>query len=478
MQNSIMRRNYTVVFKSFLSYLPSRIFVILNALVIVPIFAYFLTTTQMSVFQISIGILNLVCTASTDWIAKSVLRFYERYKHAGELDNFFSNIMIIEMLAFTCIFAGYFIFKGIVAQKFYIPENIFLMTLILVVPCGIRQIFYQLLRILKMTVLYTVSIIIYQISLITLFFAFSHFIENVLSILLAMVISICIIDCLILYKLKLKENLTFKFNEKILRNIIIYAIPLFFTNICIWLILHFGKFAFQFNKDFVNTAIVGTAWFFVTNALTPLFSLLMFAVFPLIVRRFEKKYRVKEFMTAVLNAYIVMFLPFVCVLSFYSFDIAKIAFKEEYMNLGVLFPFCAITIFVHEFMKLANMKYHLKNRTYIETIISFVVAIICVALNLVLIKHWSIYGFGTAMVSSIILLFLANSLVKFKYLDYLVPKKHIKCLFMSLLIAIISFLIPFTIFFAFKNNVTNIIQIILFFTIYVLSTFKVKKYIL
>ena len=94
MQNSMITRNYTVVFKSFLSYLPSRIFVILNALIIVPIFAYFLTTTEMSVFQISIGILNLVCTASTDWIAKSVLRFYERYKRFGELDNFFSNIML------------------------------------------------------------------------------------------------------------------------------------------------------------------------------------------------------------------------------------------------------------------------------------------------------------------------------------------------------------------------------------------------
>ena len=478
MQNSMITRNYTVVFKSFLSYLPSRIFVILNALIIVPIFAYFLTTTEMSVFQISIGILNLVCTASTDWIAKSVLRFYERYKRFGELDNFFSNIMFLEVLAFVCVFAGYFIFKGFIAQKFYIPENIFLMTLILVVPCGIRQMFYQLLRILKMTVLYTVSIIIYQISLLLLFFAFSNLVEHVLSILLAMVISICIIDCLILYKLKLKEKLVFKFNEKILRNIIIYAIPLFFTNLCIWLILHFGKFAFQVNKDFVNTAIVGTAWFFVTSALTPLFSLLMFAVFPIIIRRFEKNYHVKEFMTSVLNAYIVIFLPYVCVFTFYSFDIARIAFKQEYTNLGILFPFCALTIFVHEFMKLANMKYHLKNRTYIETIISFVVAIFCIALNIVLIKYLGIYGFGIAMLSSITLLFFANSLVKFKYLDYVTPKKHVKCLFMSLLVALISFLIPFAMLFMFKNNIVSVIQIIFFFIIYILLTLKFKKYIL
>ena len=124
------------------------------------------------------------------------------------------------------------------------------------------------------------------------------------------------------------------------------------------------------------------------------------------------------------------------------------------------------------------MKYHLKNRTYIETIISFVVAIFCIALNIVLIKYLGIYGFGIAMLSSITLLFFANSLVKFKYLDYVTPKKHVKCLFMSLLVALISFLIPFAMLFMFKNNVVSVLQIIFFFIIYILLTLKFKKYIL
>ena len=96
MQTLASMRSYKIVLASFLSYLPSRILVILNSLIIVPILAYFLTSSEMSIFQISIGILNFVCTCSTDWIAKSVLRFYRRYHNENRLNEFYSNIAMLE----------------------------------------------------------------------------------------------------------------------------------------------------------------------------------------------------------------------------------------------------------------------------------------------------------------------------------------------------------------------------------------------
>jgi len=477
MSETVLSRNYSVVLKNFLSYLPSRLIVIFNALFIVPIFAYFLTAQEMSVFQISIGILNFVCTVSTDWVAKSVLRFYEKYRQINETDKFFSSIAFIELVLLALVFAFYFIFKELIAEKFYISNRIFLITLILVVPCGIRQMLYQMLRLCRKSFLYTVSIVIYQISLLLLFFAFSIFAENVISILMAMTFGICLIDFIILLKIKMKENVNFKIDKEILKNILIYAIPMLLTNVCIWLILHFGKFVFQINKDFVSTAVVGTAWYFVTSILTPLFSLLMFAVFPVIIKRFEKNYKIKEFMSAVLNSYIIIFLPFVFVFIFYFFEIAKFAFKSEYNNIGILFPFCAVTVFIHELMKLMNTKYHLKNKTYIETFISVITAIVCVVLNIILIKYFGILGFGIAMVISVVLLYLANSLVKFKYLDYVFPKKIFKCTLKSVLCAIISYAIIFPVFFKLQYTGVIIFKIIAFLSLYYLIIQKFKKHI-
>ena len=477
MSNAVLSRNYSIILKSFLSYLPSRLLVILNALFIVPVFAYFLSAQEMSVFQICIGILNFVCTISTDWIAKSVLRFYEKYKYSGETNKFFSSVMLFEIFILGIIFITYFFLKDIVVEKFYISQEVFLITLILVIPCGIRQLMYQMLRILRKTVLYTLSIIIYQFTLLVLFFAFSRFLPNVIALLTSMTIGICFIDFLILYQVQLKEKLTFHIDKEILKTLLIYAIPMLITNVCIWLIFNFGRFAFQMNKDFISTAVIGTAWFFVSSALTPLFSLLMFAIFPLIVRRFEKKYKIKEFMASVLNSYIVMFLPLVCIFVFYSFDIAKLAFKSEYNSLGILFPFCAATIFVHEFMKLMNTKYHLKNKTYIETLISLFVAIICVVMNIVLIKLFGIIGFGFSMLTSLILLLLLNSLVKFKYMNYLAPKKIFQCLFFSFTSAVISYLILQGVFFKLHNNYITIVKILFFLVIYLLIVRQFRKYI-
>ena len=478
MQSLASMRSYKVVLASFLNYLPSRILVILNSLVIVPILAYFLTSSEMSVFQISIGILNFVCTCSTDWIAKSVLRFYRKYHNENRLDEFYSNIAMIEIVALLGVFASYFIFKDFVCTKFLISNKIFFLTLVLVIPCGIRQFLYQLLRILKMPYWYAISIIIYQLVFLLLFFVFSNLIPNFSTILIAMTFAVVLIDIILLYKLNLKNKLSIKFDKNIVKNVLIYAIPLIFTNICIWLILHLGKFILQFNKEILNTAIVGTAWFFTTNALTPLFSLLLFSIFPLIIKRFEKKYRLKEFMTSALRLYIAMFLPLVCVFCFYSFDIAKLAFRQEYYFLGLLFPFCAITIFVHEFMKLMNMKYHLKNRTYVETAISGLVAIICVILNFVLIKYFSILGVGIAMTCSMLLLFTLNSFVNFKHLNFIIPSKIFKTLGISILMSILAFSIVLLFTFKFNNNYIIFAKIIVFCLLYYAFTLKFKRFIL
>lgn len=478
MQTLASMRSYKIVLASFLSYLPSRILVILNSLIIVPILAYFLTSSEMSIFQISIGILNFVCTCSTDWIAKSVLRFYRRYHNENRLNEFYSNIAMLEFITILGVFASYFIFKDFVSTKFLLSNKIFFLTLVLVIPCGIRQFLYQLLRILKMPYWYAISIIVYQLSLLGLFFTFSNLIPKSSAILVAMTFAVALIDIILLYKLNLRYKLSIKIDKNIAKNVLIYAIPLVFTNICIWLILHLGKFILQFNKEILNTAIVGTAWFFTTNALTPLFSLLLFAIFPLIIKRFEKKYRLKEFMTNALRLYIAMFLPFVCVFCFYSFDIVKLAFRQEYYYLGLLFPFCAVTIFVHEFMKLMNMKYHLKNRTYVETAISGLVAIVCVVLNFVLIRYFSILGVGIAMLASILLLFTLNSFVNFKHLNFIAPTKVFKTLGTSMLISILAFAIVFLFTFKFNNNYVIIAKIIAFCLLYFALTLKFKKLVL
>ena len=78
-----------------------------------------LTTKEMGIYQLSIGILNLLCTCSTDWITKSALRFYEKYKILNKLPEFYSNILFISLTAYLVIVIFYFLSADYISTKYF-----------------------------------------------------------------------------------------------------------------------------------------------------------------------------------------------------------------------------------------------------------------------------------------------------------------------------------------------------------------------
>ena len=241
-----LNKSLNAIMMTFLSYLPSRLLVVLNSLIIVPVLAHILSEKELGVFYLAIGVLNLVCTCSTDWIAKSALRFYEKYKGAGKLDEFFSNIIWLTLIMYLVIFAGYVLFSGVVEARFFIGKPVLLLTLFLVIPVGIRQFLYQMLRVLNRPFLYTFSIIIYQMSLLGLFLVFTDFLQNVFAALWAMGAAVFGIDIFIFKQIGLRLKFLDKINTEILAESLKYALPQIITNTSIWAILNINKFVFLF----------------------------------------------------------------------------------------------------------------------------------------------------------------------------------------------------------------------------------------
>ena len=145
MEGSI-KKNYYLIFNNIMTYLPSRILIILNSVIIIPLFAYFLSEKQISIYLIALQALNLMCTCSFDWITKAVLRFYEKYNIKNSLNVFFSSIFWLSAVVYILIFISYFTFKDLILEKFAVDNISFLFTILLVLPCGIRQFLYQILR--------------------------------------------------------------------------------------------------------------------------------------------------------------------------------------------------------------------------------------------------------------------------------------------------------------------------------------------
>lgn len=473
------QRNQTLITADFLRYLPSRFYVLTNMFFIIPIFSKILTVKEMGTFQIAISILNLSCTIFFDWIAKSVLRFYEQYKQQDKIDQLISNVFIIYITNYIFLLTIYLLFKDKICQTLYIDTTTLLCVIILVFPCLMRQLLYQFLRLQNRPILYTLSIICYQIILVvTTVVCISNGINNVTSILISMAITIACLDFYIIKKLKISIISVSRVNTTIIKNCLKYGLPLVCTNFCIWGIYHYNKYYFQTIKDFNATGELALASYITTGILTAIFSTLLFATMPRIIKRYANGHSISQFITEVLKLYMAYFVPLTLIFWLFPQEITNIFTNNQYLHTEKLLPCFALCMFMHELGKIINVKYHLKNKTHIETIISFASLMLCVVLNQILIIKFGTTGAAIATMLGFIFWVTINASINFKDLKYIEYKSSFSTLAKCIAISILSYFLVKPINLFCQSNIVHITQIIAFITIYYVFVFRKKQFIL
>ena len=475
MNSSTEESNFRKIYKNISCYLPSRFLIIFSAAFIIPLLSNTIDYVQMSIYLIAIQILNLVCTTSSDGIGKIVLRFYEKYKLQNKLDVFFSSVFWLSIIIYLLIWVLYFLGHDFVSEKFSISNNTLMLILLLVIPCGIRQFLYQILRVYHEAFLYTFSIVLYQILFIIFIVTGVKHYSSANAVLISMMLSIFAIDMFILRKVSLPKKLLFHLDKNIVYEILIYSIPLFFTNTCYWAMLHISKFIFQYSHEYSNTAIAGATSTFVNMVIQPLVTVFIFATFPILVKKYELRKKLKSFFTNLVQFYCVIFIPLICTFCFYTKQITNLIFPESYGKIYLLLPFYTITICLHELTKLVNVKYHLKNIIHVELGIACITAILAIALNFYFINLYGLIGAAFAIfLCECILLFL-NLLVRSKKLNYISYTKIFKTGVLALGVSVIVFT-ALSLIFSEHNRYTNLLEILLFvsFTYYICYTFRDK----
>ena len=469
-------RSYKSIFITFLRYLPSRLLVVLNSFIIVPVLARLLTVQEVGIFQLLLGVLNLVCTCSTDWISKSVLRFYEKYQLSNRLDEFFSNTLAISVLVYALILILYFVFGDFFVDRFSVPKHLLFVTLVLVIPAGFRQFLYQMLRVFNKPYLYTLSIVVYQISMLTLFLIFTGFMPNVISVLFAMALAMIVIDIYLFKNIFGSISGKFKFNPDIMKESLIYALPQIITNTFVWSIFNVHRFVAQWNGIYDLTAVIGLGNMLISSVLTPIFSVFIFAMFPIFVRKFEYKANIQVFLTDSIRLYNVMFLPLACLFCFFAKDLSDIIFTAKYPNIHYVLALFALGSLFHEMMKLFNMKYHFKNKTYIEMFISILVGSVCLALTITLTPKFGVIGASFSMLFSMLFLIVCHSFVRFEDRNYVVYSKVIKTFLMSYFLFLLAYAIVFMLYIPINLPIFSLIKIAIYlFFAYMLTGYFAKN---
>lgn len=414
------------IFKDMVKYAPSKIFGLLGNAVIVPVYTNLLAPSQYGIYVISLAVLSFLCILFSDWIGLAGLRFFRQNQLSDQIPKYLSTLVMILITNLSVMYLLCYVFRSKFYEYFSVPPKIFAFILILIIPVAVRALLFQVLRAQIKPGAFTFSTIVNQILTIVFavyFIKYLHF--GAVSILVAMAVSIMIIDVILVFQTDILWQLRIvKPDFKMLKSIFWYGIPIAVASISLWIINQSNKFITSHYHGLSDAGFVGVAYNMTFPILLTLFAIITIAAYPRIINLYEDKIDVRPVISKLTGYYMLISLPIVTVMSLYAKDIIDVFANEQYLKSYILLPYLAFSAFFLSFTDYTTYQYHLSKKTYILTILKVVSAVLGLVLNIVLIKKMGLVGVGIATLLSNILYFVLTVIVVVPDMEWKVPVKR------------------------------------------------------
>ncbi len=415
------------VFKDMLKYAPSKIFGLFGNILIVPVYTNLMSPGQYGIYAISLAVLSFLCIIFSDWIGLSGLRFFRKNQLEGLVPKYVSTLVMILASNLVAMFFLAMLLRNQFYQYFNISPKIFLFVLVLIVPVALRALLFQVLRAQIKPGAFTVTTIINQILTIVLAVLLLKFTSfGAVSVLIAMAISITIIDVVLVFQTDILWLLKFeKPDFSMIKTLFMYGVPIAIASLSLWVINQSNKFITSHFHGLVDAGFVGVAYNMTFPILMTLFAIITIAAYPRLINLYEEKTDVRPLISKLTGYYMLISLPIVVIMSLYAKDLIALFANSEYHNAFVLIPYLAFSAFFLSFTDYTTYQYHLSGKTYILTTLKVVSAIIGLVLNIYLIKEMGLVGVGIATLISNILYFLLTVFVVVPGLNWQVPYRKL-----------------------------------------------------
>ena len=412
------------IFTDMIKYAPSKLCGMLGNVITVPIYTSLFSQEQYGLYTISIAMLSFLCIIFSDWVGLSGLRFFRHHQISEDLPKYLTTLVTILTINMLLMFAISFIFKDSLYSFFHVPFKYFLSVLLLIIPVAVRALLSQILRAQLKSISYSLTTILNQFATIFLAVFFAKFFNlGAASILLAMGVSISLIDILLLYQSEILKIFKFqKIEWKFILPIMKYGIPIAATSLSAWIITQSNKFIMNSISGFSKAALVGVGYGLTLPILMTLFAMITVAAIPRIINLYEGKIDVRPIISRFLGYYILVALPVITVMSLYSVEYTHMFVANPKMYEACkLVPFFAFGVFFLSMTDYTTLQYHLANKTHLEFIIKVISGIIGVVLNFVLIPKFGLIGVGIATFSANFLYFLLSIIIVLPNLNIKFP---------------------------------------------------------
>ncbi len=421
------------IFTDMLKYAPSKLCGMLGNVITVPIYTSLFSTEQYGLYTISIAMLSFLCIIFSDWVGLSGLRFFRHHQLVDDLPKYLTTLVTILTLNMVLMFGISFIFRDSLYSFFHVPFKYFLAVLFLIIPVAVRALLSQILRAQLKSISYTLTTILNQFATIILAVVFAKcFNFGAASILLAMGVSISLIDILLLYQSEILKVFKFqKIEWKFILPIMKYGIPIAATALSAWIITQSNKFIMNSISGFSKAALVGVGYGLTLPILMTLFAMITVAAIPRIINLYEAKIDVRPIISKFLGYYILVSLPIITVMSIYNVEYTHLFTNAKFYEASTLVPYFSFGVFFLAMTDYTTLQYHLANKTHIEFLIKLISGIVGVVLNIVLIPKMGLVGVGIATLSANLLYLLLSMIIVLPGLNLKMPKNTLLRIFIS-----------------------------------------------
>ena len=432
----------TSLIKDTIYYIPSRILPVLFGFIGLSIYTRVFSPEEYGNYSLILVTITLLGMFTYSWVNNSNLRFYRVYKDNNNLNIFYTtsfisvllSIFIVSSILLVLYFFN-FVGSAIASYLLYIILVIlstsFFETILNIMRCDRMAVSVSLYRSISSgfsLILSLVFIFIYDF--------------NILSILISLFITNCIIALFLAFKLNFFMHINIKFfSIDVFKEFFKYGIPVMVTLLFTWILALSNRYIIEYFCGIREVGIYSAAYQLADYPISLFSSMIAMAAFPIIVDTWEKygTETTRLLISKTTRYYILISLPILTGVIVLSKDLMYIL-GDSYSSGFILLPLICFSELLFGLCVFINKGLELHKKTTILAIIVGVSALFNIIINLIIVPKYGFVGAGLSSCISYSIYLLLSIYFSNKYLAWDCPTKTIaNVVFSSILMGVILY---------------------------------------
>jgi O-antigen/teichoic acid export membrane protein len=413
--------------KNTIVFLPGRVISSIIGFLSIILFTKILGAEKYGDYSLIFSTISIFVILSASWLENTIIRFYPYGKNDKIVDYnktiFFSTIISISIFSVLYIIAIK-IFNNF--DQYANLNNAFYFGLLAFVSMSFFRIIIVFFIANQQPVIYSIYSILFAMGKVLLALLLLFFTKSINMIFLGIfIIGLFVFPSMIK---KIKIITCVQKGKFIWKNFIEYfffGYPFSIMMIFIWTMTFFNRYIIKFYYNSLEVGIYSALSNISSQSLNFLFSGLMFAVYPVLVKSWETdcEEATSQLMTRFIRIYLIVCMPALVGLMFLYSPIIKLFTTSEFLYNHGIMPYLAITSFFIGLNQYFSKPMELNKQTKLLLSIMFGSSVVNILLALTFIPKHGLLGAAISTFISFFILTFINYFIGQKFLSYKFPVK-------------------------------------------------------